>query len=89
MPLINPEGFALGTLCVWDSEPKELDLEQQECILRLARQVLAHLECRRRNLTLAEERTELQSTAAAAQERAEGVLRNVFPNKIAASVIAG
>jgi adenylate cyclase len=89
MPLINPEGFALGTLCVWDSEPKELDLEQQECILRLARQVLAHLECRRRILTLAEERTELQSTAAAAQERAEGVLRNVFPNKIAASVIAG
>jgi adenylate cyclase len=92
MPLINPEGFALGTLCVWDPEPKELDPEQQGCIRRLARQVLAHLECRRQILTLVQEQTELQSMAAAAQaakERAEGVLRNVFPNKIASNVIAG
>jgi len=37
MPLINAEGFALGTLCVWDPQPKELDPEQQECIRRLAR----------------------------------------------------
>jgi adenylate cyclase len=92
MPLINPEGFALGTLCVWDPEPKELDPEQQECIRRLARQVLAHLECRRRILTLVEEKAELQSMAAAAQaakERAEGLLRNMLPSNIASSMIAG
>jgi class 3 adenylate cyclase len=92
MPLINPEGFALGTLCVWDPEPKDLDREQQDCIRRLARQVLAHLECRRRILTLAEREIELRSAAAAAQaakERAELVLHDVFPGDIASSVVAG
>jgi adenylate cyclase len=92
MPLINPEGFALGTLCVWDPEPKELGPEQQECIRRLAREVLAHLECRRRILTLVEEKIELQATAAAAQvakERTESLLHNMFPSSIASSVVAG
>src|SRR5262245_40484307 len=92
MPLINPEGFALGTLCVWDAEPKELDPEQQECIRRLARQVLAHLECRRRILMLVEEKNELQSKTAAAQaakERADELLRHMLPSNIAADVIAG
>lgn len=92
MPLINPEGFALGTLCVWDPQPKDLDAEQQDCIRRLARQVLAHLECRRHILALTEHEVELQSAVSAAQaakERAEGVLHDVFPGDIASSVIAG
>lgn len=48
MPLINLEGFALGTLCVWDPGAKQLDAEQQNCIRILARQVLTLLEMRRR-----------------------------------------
>jgi len=48
MPLINPEGYALGTLCVWDSERKRLDEDQKTSIRTLARQVLTLLEMRRR-----------------------------------------
>ncbi|MDH3668014.1 MAG: GAF domain-containing protein [Paracoccaceae bacterium] len=48
MPLINPEGHALGTLCVWDPGKKSLDHDQQQSIRLLARQVLALLEMRRR-----------------------------------------
>ena len=48
MPLINPEGHALGTLCVWDPETKSLDHDQQQSIRMLARQILALLEMRRR-----------------------------------------
>src|SRR5262245_28244588 len=92
MPLINPEGFALGTLCVWDPKPKDMDPKQQECMRRLARQVLEHLECRRRILTLAEDTIELQSAVAAAQaakERAEGLVRKMLPPTVASNLIAG
>lgn len=48
MPLINPQGYALGTLCVWDPGKMRLDETQQSCIRALAKQVLSLLELRRR-----------------------------------------
>lgn len=46
VPLFTPDGFAIGTLCVLDREPRLLT-EQQEYILKtLARNVMAHLESR-------------------------------------------
>jgi len=47
MPLITDDGYALGSLCVMDVEPRELSLEQRESLRRLSRQVLAQLELRR------------------------------------------
>ncbi|MGQ0663510.1 MAG: GAF domain-containing protein [Pseudomonadota bacterium] len=46
-PLINPQGFALGSLCIIDFEPREIAFEQAEAIRRLARQVVGQLELRR------------------------------------------
>jgi signal transduction histidine kinase/AmiR/NasT family two-component response regulator len=47
VPLINPEGFALGTLCVIDHVPRELTSLQLNILLRLGRQVVSQLELRR------------------------------------------
>ena len=32
MPLISPDGYALGTLCVFDLEPREMRFEQAEAV---------------------------------------------------------
>jgi len=92
MPLINPDGHALGTLCVWDPETKELGPEQQQCMRRLARQVLAKLETRRSVIELQEQQQVLMENfdaADSALQRNEGLLRNLFPASIADQIIAG
>jgi PAS domain S-box-containing protein len=49
-PLINPEGHALGTLCVIDHTPRDLSLDQKEALRSIARQVVSQLEIRRKLL---------------------------------------
>ena len=55
VPLINSEGYALGTLCVVDHVPRDLSPEQIEALRILGRQVIKQLEMRRNlaNLVLA------------------------------------
>ena len=50
-PLINEDGFALGTLCVLDRQPRELDLEQKQALKSLRQLALKQMELRR-NLQL-------------------------------------
>ena len=54
VPLINTDGFALGTLCVADNHPRELTDQQQQSLKILARQVMDKLELRRKILQLQE-----------------------------------
>lgn len=46
-PLLSSDGFAIGTLCVFGSEPKQLDVFQVNALQALSRQVSQLLELRR------------------------------------------
>jgi GAF domain-containing protein len=50
-PLITEDGFALGTLCVVDREPRELDADQQSALGSLRQLALRQMELRK-NLQL-------------------------------------
>ncbi|MET1053976.1 MAG: ATP-binding protein [Pedobacter sp.] len=52
VPLVNTDGFALGTLCVIDHNTRELSNEQVNSLIIIAKQVTDKLELRRKNLEL-------------------------------------
>lgn len=79
MPLINPEGYALGTLCVVDFQPRQITFAQAEAIRQLARQVVSQLELRRNLLEL----NATREAFAAEKKKAEELLLNILPDEIA------
>jgi adenylate cyclase len=86
LPLINPEGYALGTLCVMDFVPRDLGFKEQEALRRLSRQVIGQLELRRKLIELDQAMQELEearNSIAAEKTRAENLLANILPKSIA------
>jgi PAS domain S-box-containing protein len=47
IPLVSPEGFALGTMCVIDRQPRDLTPTHLECLRAISRQVIQQLILRR------------------------------------------
>lgn len=52
VPLVSQEGFALGTLCVIDDQPKELNQDQLLALKALSNQVVSLFELRKSKIQL-------------------------------------
>lgn len=61
VPLITPDGYALGTLCVIDNNTRELTPLQLRTLKVLANQVIKLFELRKLNLRLQKAREELKT----------------------------
>jgi signal transduction histidine kinase len=62
VPLVNAEGYPLGTLCVLDDKPKNLTENQRLSLQALARQVVSLFELKKANEQLEENKRLLQET---------------------------
>ena len=77
VPLVTPEGDALGTLCVIDRVSRTLTPEQMEALAALSRQTGAQLELRR-NLSQLSQALAERDRAEAGQETLIGELRSAL-----------
>jgi class 3 adenylate cyclase len=86
MPLINPQGYALGTLCVVDFQPREIAIEQREAMRRLSHQAVSQFELRHSVLELERRMAELAEARREAErqrERSDRLLLNILPRPVA------
>ncbi len=60
VPLVNPQGHSLGTLCVIDHESRELEPSQLDALKALANQVVSQLELRRHIQRLSQANNEIK-----------------------------
>ncbi|MBD1909740.1 GAF domain-containing protein [Leptolyngbya sp. FACHB-8] len=77
-PLINPEGYALGTLCIIDHVPRQFTTEQLDALAAIARQVVTQLELRRKLNTLTQVMQERQQTEAEYQALFENAVEGLY-----------
>ncbi|GAA0721159.1 GAF domain-containing sensor histidine kinase [Aquimarina litoralis] len=59
-PLVDADGFKLGTLCVYDTKPRELTSQQKDALLAMSKQVVNLFEQRYQNLKLRQLRDKLE-----------------------------
>lgn len=80
-PLITSEGYAVGTLCVMDTQPRELNDAKKEALSALARQVVAQFELRRQSEYLQKTLTE-KTIYAENLEKSDIKYRSLFENSM-------
>ena len=91
MPLITPNGSAIGTICTVDFERREISISQQEALRRLSRQVVTQLELRRALLEMdkaVKTRDEMYTDLQAERKKSDSLMEKILPKNIADEIKA-
>ena len=86
MPLINSEGYALGTICAMGFEARDLDFTTGENLRTLSHQVAGQLELRRSLAAMKRSMSELErarTEVEAERSKSDALLLNILPQTIA------
>lgn len=79
-PLVDPQGYALGALCVIDREPKALNANQQKIMELLAQEVTSQIVARKEKILLKNyEKLFLDSIDMVAVAGSDGYFRKINP----------
>ena len=71
IPLVNPNGYALGTLCVVDNQPRHLNEQQLNALQALSNQLMKLFELRKNTIALQSSVFELEAKNSALKEYAQ------------------
>jgi diguanylate cyclase (GGDEF)-like protein/PAS domain S-box-containing protein len=82
VPLVTESGYRLGTLCVFDQQPRQLSAEQLDAIKTLADSVMAHLDLRLSHREIRKYVDDLQLAASIFETASEAVLVTDPQNRI-------
>lgn len=82
VPLITSEGFHLGTLCVIDRVPRQLDAAQLDAIKVLANNIMAHLDLRLSHKHIRQYVDALQLAATIFESSSESMIVTDADNRI-------
>lgn len=77
IPLVNPDGFPLGSLCVIDNKPKKLNNEQLDSLKALSKQVVNLLELRKKNKEIKKKYRELENFSHVVSHDIKSPLSNI------------
>ncbi|MBD2754162.1 GAF domain-containing protein [Spirosoma validum] len=79
VPLVNPEGYPLGSLCVIDHAAKQLSQTQLSALKILAKQVVNLLELRKSNIALATVKRIAEQRNTELEKLVDGISQEVKP----------
>jgi PAS domain S-box-containing protein len=80
VPLVNPKGYILGTLCVLDTQPRTLTEKQRSALKELSHLVVSQLEMRRnvhRLKTTLTEKEQIEERVAESERRLLAIIDTV------------
>ena len=82
VPLVAPDGQALGAFCVMDRTPRTLTAEQREAMRALSRHVISQLELRIANKRMRQQETETRKLALIAERTDNSVVLTDAAGKV-------
>lgn len=62
-PVITPDGYVIGALCIIDTQPRSMTEKEQQLLLKLGKVVMEQIELRFNNISLLQQRDEFIAVA--------------------------